>query len=130
MLPAAAAMPSALPDLLLPRRPIRSLLQQSARAQQFVHAPRRFDSSHMMQAAMSGFGAFQMPRMQMQMQQVGGDELPAPSRPESFPIAEDASAVALLDWPDHLRETYKLGRVYGHGALRYYAFSIIIFGTS
>ena len=115
MLPAAAAMPSALPDLLLPRRPIRSLLQQSARAQQFVHAPRRFDSSHMMQAAMSGFGAFQLPRMEMQMQHVGGDELPVPSRSEA-PIAEDASAVASLDWPDHLREAYKLGRVYGHGA--------------
>lgn len=93
---------------------MRNLPVQPAHAS--VHAPRRFDSSHMMQAAFASFGAFQLPRIQSQ--QIGGEEVATPQRAETLvpPVPEDVSAAASLDWPDHLQEAYKLGRVYGHGA--------------
>ena len=72
-------------------------------AQKGVVPPRGYDTRHLLQA-FGNIGASRQPALEAPR--------PAVDTPVDTPVP--------LDWPQHLHEAYKLGRVYGHGVFAVY----------
>ena len=77
--------------------------------------PRLDTVSAVLNSAFASFAGFSVPRFTVEER----TQLPVSREAPKAAAGDGAQDLAAsLDWPDHFREAYKMGRTYGHGAPR------------